>query len=55
MIMVLVVKQAEIIEAYKSTARYLDELLNIDSPYFGGMVNRIYPLELQLKKLIPLI
>ena len=44
------VKQAEIIEASKSTSRYLDDLLNIDNPYFEGMVNRIYPPELQLKK-----
>ena len=49
------VKQAEIIEAFKSTARYLDDLLNIDNPFFEGMVNRIYPPELQLIKLIPLI
>ena len=45
-----VVKQAEIIEAFKSTSRYLDDLLNIDNPYFEGMVNRIYPPELQLNK-----
>ena len=44
------IKQAEIIEAFKSTSRYLDDLLNIDSPYFEGMVNRIYPPELQLNK-----
>ena len=44
------VKQAEIIEAFKSTSRYLDELLNIDNPYFKGMVNRIYPPELRLYK-----
>ena len=44
------VKQAEIIEAFKSTCRYLDDILNIDSPYFDGMVNRIYPFELQLYK-----
>ena len=44
------VKQAEIIEAFKSTSRYLDRLLNIDNPYFEGMVNRIYPPELQLNK-----
>ena len=44
------VKQAKIIEAFKSTSRYLDDLLNIDSPYFEGMVNRIYPPELQLNK-----
>ena len=30
------VKQAEIIGAFKSTPRYLDDLLNIDSPYFEG-------------------
>ena len=35
------VKQAEIIEAFKSTSRYLDDLLNIDNPYFEDMVNRI--------------
>ena len=44
------VKQAEIIEAFKSTSRYLDDLLNIDNPYFEGMVNRFYPPELQLNK-----
>ena len=44
------VKQAEIIEAFKSTSRYLDDLLNIDNPYFDGMVSRIYPPELQLNK-----
>ena len=44
------IKQAEIIEAFKSTSRYLDDLLNIDNSYFEGMVNRIYPPELQLNK-----
>ena len=44
------VKQAEIIEAFKSTSRYLDDLLNIDNPYIEGKVNRIYPPELQLNK-----
>ena len=41
------VKQAEIIEASKSTSGYLDDLLNIENPYFEGMVNRIYQPELQ--------
>ena len=36
------VKQAEIIEVFKSTSRYLDDFLNIDNPYFEGMINRIY-------------
>ena len=44
------VKHVEIIETFKSTSRYLDDLLNIDNPYFEGMVNRIYPPELQLNK-----
>ena len=30
------VKQAEIIEAFKSTFRYPDDLLDIDNPYFEG-------------------
>ena len=36
--------QADVIEAFNSTSRYLDDLLNIDNPYFEGMVNQIYPL-----------
>ena len=44
------IKQAEIIETFNSTSRYLDDLLNIDNPYFEGMVNHIYPPELQLNK-----
>ena len=44
------VKQAEIIEAFKSASRYLDDLLNTDNPNFEGMVNRIYPPELRLNK-----
>ena len=35
--------QADVIEALNSTSRYLDDLLNIDNPYFEGMVNQIYP------------
>ena len=31
-------------------SRYLDYLINIDTPYFEGMVNRIYQPELQLNK-----
>ena len=31
-------------QAFNSTSRYLDDLLNIDNPYFEGMVNQIYPL-----------
>ena len=42
--------QADVIEAFYSTSRYLDDLLNIDNPYFEGMVKQIYPPELQLNK-----
>ena len=42
--------QADIIEAFNSTSRYLDDLLNIDNPYFEQMVGQIYPTELQLNK-----
>ena len=42
--------QANIIEAFNSTTRYLDDLLNIENPYFEGMVKQIYPPELKLNK-----
>ena len=42
--------QADVIEAFNSSSRYLDDLLNIDNPYFEGMVKQIYPPELQLNK-----
>ena len=42
--------QTDVIKAFNSTSRYLDDLLNIDNPYFEGMVNQIYPSELQLNK-----
>ena len=38
--------QADIIEAFNSTSRYVDDLLNIDNIYFDQMVDRIYPTEL---------
>ena len=41
---------ADVINAFNLTSRYLDDLLNIDNPYFEGMVNQIYPPELQLNK-----
>ena len=42
--------QADIIEAFNSTSRYLDDLLNIDNIYFDQMVDWIYPTELQLNR-----
>ena len=38
--------QADIIEAFNSTSRYLDDLLNIDNPYFEQMVGQIYATKL---------
>ena len=43
-------KDAEVIEAFDSTSRYLDDLLNTDNTYFDGMFNQIDPSELQLNK-----
>ena len=40
--------QSDDIEAFNSTSRYLDDLLNIDSISFDSMVNRLYPSELKL-------
>ena len=42
--------QTDIIEAFNSTLRYLDDMLDIGKPYFEGMANQIYPPELQLNK-----
>ena len=42
--------QADVIKTFNLTSRYLDDRLNIDTPYFEGMVNQIYPHELQLNK-----
>ena len=43
-------KQSEVSKAFSSTSRYLDNLLNIDSNYFDGLISQIYPSELQLNK-----
>ena len=42
--------QSDVIEAFNSTSRYLDDLLNINNDFFDSMVNRIYSSELQLNK-----
>ena len=39
-----------LLKFFNSTSRYLDDLLNIDNPYFEQMVDLIYPTELQLNK-----
>ena len=34
--------QANVIELFNTTKGYLDDLLNIDNPYFKQMVGQIY-------------
>ena len=43
-------KQADIIDAFNTTSRYLDDILNINNVYFDNIVSQIYPSELQLHK-----
>ena len=43
-------KQAGVIDAFNTTSRYLDDILNINNVYFDNMVSQIYPSELQLNK-----
>ena len=42
--------RSDVVEAFNSISRYLDELLNIDNPYFAQMLSHIYPIDLQLNK-----
>ena len=39
-----------LLKHFNSTPGYLDDLLNIDNPYFKQMASQIYPIELQLNK-----
>ena len=41
-------KQADIIDAFNTTSRYLDGILNRNNIYFDKMLSQIYPSELQL-------
>ena len=43
-------KQADVIDAFNTTSRYLDDILNINNVCFDNMVSQIYPSELQLNK-----
>ena len=45
-------KQADVIDAFNTTSRYLDDILNINNVYFDNMVSQICPSELQLNKAI---
>ena len=39
-------KQAGVIDAFNTTSRYLDDILNINNVYFDNIVGQIYPSEL---------
>ena len=43
-------KQSEVIEAFSSTSRYLDDLLNTGNNYYDGLISQIYPSERLLNK-----
>ena len=43
-------KQADIIDAFYTTSRYLDDIFNIINFYFDNMLSHKYPSELILNK-----
>ena len=43
-------KQADVIDAFNTIPRYLNDLLNKNNVYFDNMVSQIYLSELQLNK-----
>ena len=43
-------KQADIIDAFYTISKYLEDIFNIDNVYFDTMISQIYPSELQLNK-----
>ena len=43
-------KQADIIDAFYTTSKYLEDIFNIDNVYFDTLISQIYPSELQLNK-----
>ena len=44
------VKKADIIDAFNTTSRYLDDMININSVYYDTMLSQKYLSELQLNK-----
>ena len=44
--------QADVFKAFNSTSRYLDDLLNVDNPYFEGVSTKFIHLNCNLIKLI---
>ena len=43
-------KQADIIDVFNTTSRYVHDILNINNVYFDNTVSQIYPSELQFNK-----
>ena len=43
-------KQVDVIDAFNTTSRYLDDILNINNVYFDNMVGQTYPSELKINK-----
>ena len=43
-------KQVDVIDAFKTTSRYFNDILNTNNVYLDNMVGQIYPSELQLNK-----
>ena len=43
-------KQADIIDPFNTSSRYLDGILKINNIYFDNMISQIYHAELQLNK-----
>ena len=43
-------KQADVIDAFNTTSRYFDDILNINNVHFDNIVSQIYSSELQLDK-----
>ena len=43
-------KQANVVDTFNTTSRYLDDILDIYNVYFDTMVSQIYHSELQLNK-----
>ena len=43
-------KQVDVIDAFNTTSRYFDDILNINNVYFDNMVSQIYHSELKLNK-----
>ena len=43
-------KQADIIDAFNTTSRYLDDILNINNVYFDTILRQVFSSDLQLNK-----